>query len=112
MYEVYYWIIFLNQDMVFMDGVECIVKMMDFLVFYCELWKEWRGYCWVDFDLVIDCLKEIVDGEIIEIFVCRLEQIIWKELVYWLWLYKCWKLKCFEKKNEQDICCYIELEWL
>ena len=98
--EAHYWTTFLNQDTVFMDGAERIAKMMDFPVFYCELRKERRGYCRVDFDLVTDRPKETADGEITEIFARRLEQTIRKEPAYWLWSHKRWKLKRPEKKNE------------
>ena len=83
-----------------MDGAERIAKMMDFLVFYCELRKERRGYCRVEFDLVTDRPKETADGEITEIFARRLEQTIRKEPAYWLWSHKRWKLKRPEKKDE------------
>ena len=100
MHEAHYWTTFLNQDTVFMDGAERIAKMMDFPVFYCELRKERRGYCRVDFDLVTDRPKETADGEITEIFARRLEQTVRKEPAYWLWSHKRWKLKRPEKKNE------------
>lgn len=99
MHEAHYWTTFLirirylwweptyRQD----DG---------FPVFYCELRKERRGYCRVDFDLVTDRPKETADGEITEIFARRLEQTIRKEPAYWLWSHKRWKLKRPEKKNE------------
>ena len=64
MHEAHYWTTFLNQDTVFMDGAERIAKMMDFPVFYCELRKERRGYCRVDFDLVTDRPKETATGRL------------------------------------------------
>ena len=81
-------------------NAERIAKMMDFPVFYCELRKERRGYCRVEFDLVTDRPKETTDGEITEIFARRLEQTIRKEPAYWLWSHKRWKLKRPEKKDE------------
>lgn len=98
--EAHYWTTFLNQDTVFMDGAERIAKMMNFPVFYSELSKERRGYCSVEFELLIENPKETVDGEITEIFARRLEQTIRKDPAYWLWSHKRWKLKRPQKNNE------------
>lgn len=91
--EAHHWTTFLNQNTVFMDGAERIARMMDFPVFYCELRKEKRGYCKVEFDLVTETPKELPEGEITEIFARRLEQTIQREPAYWLWSHKRWKHK-------------------
>ena len=56
--EAHHWTTFLNQDTGFMDGAERIAKLMDFPVFYCELKKQRRGYCRVEFDLITETPKE------------------------------------------------------
>lgn len=91
--EAHHWTTFLNQDTGFMDGAERIAKLMDFPVFYCELKKQRRGYCRVEFDLIIETPKETADGEITELFARRLEQTIRREPAYWFWSHKRWKLK-------------------
>lgn len=91
--EAHYWTTFLNQDTGFMDGAERIAKLMDFPVFYCELKKQDRGYCNVQFDLITETPKETADGEITELFARRLEQTIHREPAYWFWSHKRWKLK-------------------
>lgn len=91
--EAHYWTTFLNQDTGFMDGAERIAKLMDFPVFYCELKKQDRGYCNVQFDLITETPKETADGEITELFARRLEQTIYREPAYWFWSHKRWKLK-------------------
>lgn len=91
--EAHYWTTFLHQDTVFMDGAERIAKMMDFPVFYAELYKERRGYCKVSFDLLTETPKQTADGEITECFARRLEQTILREPAYWFWSHKRWKLK-------------------
>lgn len=98
--EAHYWTTFLNQDTVFMDGAERIARMMDFPVFYCELRKERRGYCKVEFDLVTETPKELPEGEITGIFARRLEQTIQREPAYWLWSHKRWKHKRAVKQDE------------
>ena len=57
-----------------MDGAERIAKLMDFPVFYCELKKQRRGYCRVEFDLITETPKETADGEITELFARRLNR--------------------------------------
>ena len=91
--EAHHWTTFLNQDTGFMDGAERIAKLMDFPVFYCELKKQRRGYCRVEFDLITETPKETADGEITELFARRLEQTIRREPAYWFWSHKRWKLK-------------------
>lgn len=91
--DAHYWTTFLNQDTVFMDGAERIAKMMNYPVFYCELQKTGRGYCKVDFDLVVEHPKDTADGEITELFVRRLEQTILRDPAYWFWSHKRWKRK-------------------
>ena len=91
--EAHHWTTFLNQDTGFMDGAERIAKLIDFPVFYCELKKQRRGYCRVEFDLITETPKETADGEITELFARRLEQTIRREPAYWFWSHKRWKLK-------------------
>ena len=91
--EAHHGTTFLNQDTGFMDGAERIAKLMDFPVFYCELKKQRRGYCRVEFDLITETPKETADGEITELFARRLEQTIRREPACWFWSHKRWTLK-------------------
>lgn len=91
--EAHYWTNFLNQDTVFMDGAERIGKLMNFPVFYCELERTARGYCKVNFDLLVENPKQTADGEITELFARRLEQTICRNPAYWFWSHKRWKIK-------------------
>lgn len=91
--EAHYWTEFLHQDTVFMDGAERIAKMMDFPVFYCDLYRVKRGYCRVKFELVTEFPKTTEAGEITECFARRLEQTIRRAPAYWFWSHKRWKLK-------------------
>lgn len=91
--EAHYWTTFLNQETGFMDGAERIAKMMDFPVFYCELYYVKRGYCSVHFDLITEVPKETADGEITGCFARRLEATIRRAPAYWFWSHKRWKLK-------------------
>lgn len=91
--EAHYWTTFLNQDTGFMDGAERIAKLMDFPVFYCELYYVKRGYCSVHFDLITETPKQTVDGEITGCFARRLEATIRRAPAYWFWSHKRWKLK-------------------
>lgn len=91
--EAHYWTTFLHQDTVFMDGAERIARMMNFPVFYCELYRVKRGYCKVRFDLVTETPKQTAEGEITECFARRLENTIRRAPAYWFWSHKRWKLK-------------------
>ena len=76
-----------------MDGAEWIAKLMDFPVFYCDLHRVLRGYCRVNFDLLVEHPKQTADGEITEMFARRLEKTICDNPPYWFWSHKRWKLK-------------------
>lgn len=91
--EAHYWTTFLHQPTVFMDGAERIAKLMDFPVFYCDLHRVSRGYCRVNFDLLVEHPKQTADGEITEMFARRLEKTICDNPPYWFWSHKRWKLK-------------------
>ncbi len=91
--EAHYWTTFLNQDTVFMDGAERIAKLMNFPVFYCELYRIKRGYCRVEFDLLTESPRTMAAGEITEYFVRRLENTIRRAPAYWFWSHRRWKLK-------------------
>lgn len=91
--EAHYWTTFLNQDTVFMDGAERIAKMMNFPVFYTELYRMGRGHCKAHFEMLIESPKQTADGEITELFARRLEQTILRAPAYWFWSHKRWKNK-------------------
>lgn len=86
-----YWTTFLGNETAFITGADRIARLMNFPVFYCELKKERRGYCDVEFDLLTEFPKETEDGAITEMFAHRLEQTIRREPAYWLWSHKRWK---------------------
>lgn len=100
--EAHYWTTFLHQETVFMDGAEKIAKLMDYPVFYCDLLKEKRGYCQVDFQLITETPKETGEGEITEQFVRRMEKTIIREPAYWLWSHKRWKHKREDFVNHEQ----------
>lgn len=93
-----YWTTFLGQETAFMTGADRIARMMKFPVFYCELVKEKRGYCRVNFDLLVEHPEELAENEITEMFARRLEQTIHREPAYWLWSHKRWKRSRLEEE--------------
>ena len=101
-----YWTTFMGQETAFLNGAERIAKMMNFPVFYCELTKTRRGYCEAEFKLMTEAPKEIVEGEITDMFAHELEQTIRREPAYWLWSHKRWKFtkkECEQKEQEELI---------
>lgn len=85
------WTNFLGQETAFLNGGDRIARMMNFPVIYCELKKSRRGYCTVQFDLLVEDVQQTKDNEITEMFARRLEQTIINEPAYWLWSHKRWK---------------------
>jgi len=89
----HYWIKFLNQDTVTMSGFEHFAKKFNTPVVYLNILKKKRGYYEGTFYPVTDEPQKLADGEITEIFMKKLEEIIRKDPPYWLWSHRRWKIK-------------------
>ncbi len=88
-----YWTTFLNQDTAVAIGVEKYAIKYDLPVFFGGLKRVKRGYYSIKLDLLTDTPLQTSEGEISELHVRAMEQLINEEPRYWLWSHKRWKRK-------------------
>jgi len=88
-----YWTQFLNQDTACLRGVESYARMFDLPVIYLDIKRVERGYYTVFLDVLCDRPKDTLSGEITELYMKELEEIIVDKPEDWLWSHKRWKKK-------------------
>lgn len=86
-----YWTSFLGRETPFLFGAEKYAKDFDWAVVYCEILREKRGHFIINYHLLTENPKELENGEIIDLFVKKLEKTIEGNKPYWLWSHKRWK---------------------
>ena len=86
-----YQIDFFNQKTAWLHGADSIARTNDFPVFYYNIQRVKRGF----YEATVEplCLqpKETTEGEIMQKYVTKLEQIIKNNPSDWLWSHKRWK---------------------
>lgn len=88
-----YWLQFLGQDTAAMSGFEHYAKTYDTPVLYLSIKKVRRGHYEGTLIPLFDKPRETKDGEIVETFMSRLEEVIRAEPRYWLWSHRRWKIR-------------------
>ena len=86
-----HWTTFLGRETPFLYGAEKYAKDFDWPVVYCEILREKRGHFNVKYHLLTETPNELAKGEIIEMFVKKLEKTIESDKAYWLWSHRRWK---------------------
>ncbi|MTI24521.1 lysophospholipid acyltransferase family protein [Fulvivirga kasyanovii] len=95
-----YWTEFLNQDTGVQFGLEKFARDNNQPVVYGNIFKVKRGYYEVEYKLICEDPSTMSHGEITEIHVKMLEDIINAQPEYWLWSHKRWKHKRPEKLEQ------------
>jgi KDO2-lipid IV(A) lauroyltransferase len=70
---------------------------------YCEIIRIKRGHFEANYHLLTETPRELKEGEIIDLFVRKLEKTILANKPYWLWSHKRWKKtkeEVFENEHE------------
>jgi KDO2-lipid IV(A) lauroyltransferase len=88
-----YWTTFLNRDAGFFMGPEKIARKMNYPVIYAKVIRVKRGYYKMVLDEISSDPASLKEGQIIEIFVRKLEQDIFENPESYLWSHKRWKHK-------------------
>jgi len=86
-----HWTTFLNQETAVAIGVEKYAIKYDLPVFFGALNRVKRGYYELKLELLADKPLETKPGEISDMHVKALEQLIQYKPQYWLWSHKRWK---------------------
>tara|TARA_B110000093_G_scaffold44321_1_gene47390 strand:+ start:531 stop:1439 length:909 start_codon:yes stop_codon:yes gene_type:complete len=98
-----YWTTFLGRETPFLYGAEKYAKDFDWAVVYCEILRIKRGHFQANYHLLTESPNDLKEGEIIDLFVRKLEKTILDNKPYWLWSHKRWKKTKEEVfKNEHE----------
>ncbi len=96
------WVNFLGRDTPCIHGPEAYSKKNNLPIVYCNIQRIKRGYYSVEFSKLIENPSEYKKGEITEIYMKKVEQIIRKKPENWLWTHKRWKHKFENGKVLKD----------
>lgn len=88
-----YWTNFLNQETAFFTGLEKMSKSLDFAVVFLRIIRRKRSNYMLEFQLLTKDAKQSESGEISELYVRALENLILEYPENWLWSHRRWKHK-------------------
>lgn len=88
-----YWTNFLNQETAFFTGLEKMSKSLDFAVVFLRIIRKKRSNYMLEFQLLTEDTKQTAPGEISELYVRALENLILEYPENWLWSHRRWKHK-------------------
>ncbi|MFK7950459.1 MAG: lysophospholipid acyltransferase family protein [Saprospiraceae bacterium] len=88
-----FWLNFLNQDTICINGPEKLARKFNFPVFYMHINRIKRGYYEMEITEFEPSPKNTPEGEITTKFMKTLEQKIHETPENWLWSHKRWKKK-------------------
>lgn len=91
--EEKYWGTLLNQDTAFHLGPEKIIQFTQYPVVFIRRQRVARGYYKITYELLAQPPHPKGQGEIIELYVRRLEELIKEQPSDWLWSHRRWKYK-------------------
>ena len=101
-----YWTQFLNQQTAVLFGTELIANEMGHAVVFFSTRKVKRGHYEIELKLLSDQPELLHWGELTELHVRELENLILEKPEHWLWSHKRWKRELpanlDELKNEQE----------
>jgi len=85
------WIDFLHQDTACIHGPEKYGYLYDFPVFYFNVQRLKRGYYTVEMLPLIVYPAQAEKGQVVKVYMQKLEEIIKKNPANWLWTHRRWK---------------------
>lgn len=87
------WIKFLNQDTACLQGPEKYTRLLNLPVVYVHINRIKRGYYEVTFDILYEPGQPLIENEITERYMKKLENHIYNDPSQWLWSHRRWKHK-------------------
>lgn len=88
-----HWVTFLNQDTACPYGGDKYAHSYNYPVYFIEMQRVKRGYYITILEKLVDDPSKTLDGEITQIFMKKLEEVIQKKPEDWLWSHKRWKVR-------------------
>ncbi len=86
-----HWTTFLGKRTPFLYGVEKYAKEFNWTVVYCEIIREKRGRFAIKYHELTEDPASLEKGEMMQLFVDKLEKTIYNDPAYWLWSHNRWK---------------------
>lgn len=88
-----YWVNFMNQDTPCLHGPEKHARINNYPVVFFNIQRVKRGYYEITVEKLTEDPSKLKEGEITELYMKKLEQILKKKPENWLWSHKRWKKK-------------------
>lgn len=88
-----YWLKFLNQDTACIHGIESYARLFNLPVIYADVQRLKRGHYSINLEILCDNPQRTKTGEITQLYMQKLEEIIIKKPEDWLWSHRRWKIK-------------------
>ena len=87
------WVNFLNQDTPCLHGIEFYAKRFDIPLLMIDFQRVKRGYYEIFVSILEENPKDTETGELTQIYMKAVEDIILRKPENWLWSHKRWKHK-------------------
>lgn len=87
------WATFFNQETACIHGPENYAKMYNYPVLYIDIRRVKRGFYEVEFSLLAENPIQLKDGDLTQLYMHKLEEVIRKNPENWLWTHRRWKKK-------------------
>lgn len=87
------WFDFLGRDTAFLHGIEKHSRKNNYPVVYIDIQRVKRGYYEITLSELCNEPNKLIEGEITERYVRKLEEVIKHKPENWLWSHKRWKHK-------------------
>lgn len=91
--KTHYWSYFFGVNVPIHTGAEMLAKKYDMNVVYMDTQKIKRGYYETTFSLITDNPKEFQDYQITDMFLKKVEEIVYKKPEYYFWTHNRFKHK-------------------
>lgn len=88
-----HWLKFLNQDTACIQGIERYAYLFNLPVIYADIQRVDRGRYTIELDVICENPKNTQLGNITELYMKKLEEIVVRKPEDWLWSHKRWKVK-------------------
>lgn len=89
----HYWTDFLNREAPFFSGPIKLAQKLNQPLIFQSTRKVSRGKYEIEFDMLIEEPAKVSEGEILRVYVNKMEEIIRNQPEYYLWSHRRWKHK-------------------
>jgi KDO2-lipid IV(A) lauroyltransferase len=88
-----FWVNFLNQDTPCLHGPEKYAHLYNYPLFFIKIERVKRGHYTVKAELLCENPRLLKSGEVTQLYMEKLEEVIRENPSGWLWSHRRWKRK-------------------